>query len=382
VTPLIRIGDSGVRCLFLAPLKPPDHPVPSGDRLIARQFMGLLETLGFQVDLVSRLRTRCAIPESLPEIIDAAKAELDRCLSHEAEVDEKAIIVFTYHNYYRAPDLIGPTLARSLGLPYVIAESSRSPRRAGGPWAEGHRLAEEASDAARLIITPTALDKAMLDQLRPPAQTVTHLKPFLDPSGWPTAEAPRTIRSPGPVRLLTIAMMRSGNKVQSYAALASILGKLTVRDWTLAIVGDGEGRSEVEAHFAPFGSRVRFHGAFDDRARLGSLLQSSDIFVWPAIEEPIGMVFLEAQAHGLPCIAFGYRGVPDVIADGVSGYVIPPGDEPAFVSKLGKMINNRALAAKLGASARSNFDEQHSMKPAMLRTAEAFTSAGLPLPRR
>jgi glycosyltransferase involved in cell wall biosynthesis len=371
-----------VRCLFLAPLKPPDHPVPSGDRLIARQFMGLLERLGFQVDLVSRLRTRCAMPESLQEIIDAAKAELDRCLSHEAEVDEKAAIVFTYHNYYRAPDLIGPTLAQALGVPFVIAESSRSPRRADGPWAEGHRLAEEASDTARLIITPTAHDKAMLDRLRPPAQTVMHLKPFLDLTGWPSAEAPRTIRSSGPVRLLTIAMMRPGNKVQSYATLASILGKLTDMNWTLDIVGDGEGRSEVETHFVPFESRVRFHGAFDDRARMGTLLQTSDILVWPAIEEPIGMVFLEAQAHGLPCIAFGYRGVPDVIEDDVSGFVIPPGDESAFVSKLGEMINNSELVARLGVSARRNFDEHHAMKTAMLKVADAFTSAGLRLPRR
>jgi glycosyltransferase involved in cell wall biosynthesis len=344
--------------------------------------MGLLGGLGFQVDLVSRLRTRCAKPESLPKIVDAAKAELDRCLALEAKADSKATVVFTYHNYYRAPDLIGPALAQALGLPYVIAESSRSPRRADGPWAEGHRLAEAASDAADMIITPTAHDREMLDRMRPPAQTVIHLKPFLDLSGWPSAAAARPMRSPGPVRLITIAMMRSGNKVQSYAALASILVKVTVMDWTLDIVGDGESRSEVEAYFTPFGNRVHFHGAFDGRARMGMLLQGSDILVWPAIEEPIGMVFLEAQAHGLPCIAFGFRGVPEVIEDGVSGYVIPPGDESGFVSKLGEMINNSELVARLGASARRNFDERHSMKTAMLKVADAFTSAGLRLPRR
>jgi glycosyltransferase involved in cell wall biosynthesis len=377
----ILIGSTGVRCLFLAPLKPPDHLVPSGDRLIARQFMGLLDGLGFKVDLVSRLRTRCATPEDLPELVAAAKIELERCISLENQASDNAALVFTYHNYYRAPDLIGPALARELGLPYVIAESSRSPHRVDGIWAEGHRLAEAASDAAAMIITPTAHDKVMLDRLRPPSQTVMHLKPFLDLSGWPSAETPLKIRSSGSVRLLTIAMMRLGNKVQSYAALASILGKLTVVDWTMDIVGDGEGRSEVEAHFAPFGNRVYFHGAFDDRARMATLLQASDIFVWPAIEEPIGMVFLEAQAHGLPCIAFGYRGVPDVVEDCVSGFVIPPGDDALFVTRLGELIENSELAAQLGASARRNFDKRHSTKTAMQKTADAFTSAGLPLPR-
>ncbi len=344
--------------------------------------MGLLDGLGFQVDLVTRLRSRCATPESLPEIARAAEAELDRCLTLEANANDKATLVFTYHNYYRAPDLIGPALARSLKLPYVIAESSRSPRRADGPWADSHRLAEAASDAARLIITPTAHDRKMLDKLRPPSQTVLHLKPFLDLSEWPSAEFPRITRSSEPVRLLTIAMMRSGNKVQSYLALASILGQITAKDWTLDIVGDGEGRSEVETQFAPFGDHIRFHGAFDDRTRMSSLLQDSDIFVWPAIEEPIGMVFLEAQAHGLPCIAFGYRGVPDVIEDSVSGFVIPPGDDALFAKRLGEMIGNRELAATLGRSARRKSDEQHSIKTAMLKIADAFKSAGLPLPRR
>jgi glycosyltransferase involved in cell wall biosynthesis len=349
-----------LRCLFLAPLKPPDHPVPSGDRLIARQFMALLDGLGFQVDLVSRLRTRCAMPEDLPEIKNAAKAELDRCLAREAGACEKATLVFTYHNYYRAPDLIGPALTRALDLPYVIAESSRSPRRADGPWAEGHRLAEAASDAAGMIIAPTAHDKVMLDQLRPPTQTAIHLKPFLDLSEWPLASIKRLPRRKGSVRLLTIAMMRSGNKVQSYLALASILGQITANDWTLDIVGDGEGRREVETQFAPFGDRIRFHGAFDDRTRMGSLLNDSDIFVWPA----------------------GYRGVPDVIEDSVSGFVIPPGDDALFATRLGEMISSREFSARLGASAYQNFDKQHSMETAMQKVAEAFTSADLPLPHR
>jgi glycosyltransferase involved in cell wall biosynthesis len=211
---------------------------------------------------------------------------------------------------------------------------------------------------------------------------VMHLKPFLDLSGWPSAEAPRTIRSPGPARLLAIAMMRPGNKVQSYASLASILGQLSTRDWTLDIIGDGDGRNEVQAAFASFGNRIRFHGSFDDRERMGDMLQASDILVWPAIEEPIGMVFLEAQAHGLASIAFGYRGVPDVIEDSVSGFVIPPGDDALFIARLGEMIENRELAAWLGASARRNFDAQHSTQQAMQNVAATFTSAGLPLPHR
>jgi glycosyltransferase involved in cell wall biosynthesis len=340
--------------------------------------MSVLSQLGFQVDIASRLSTRCTVPDALPALQQAAEMELDRCLAAEAKAPKPASLVFTYHNYYKAPDLIGPALAKALSLPYVIAESSRAPRRAQGEWAAGHLLAETASEAANLIIAPTAHDKVMLDKLRPQNQTIVHLKPFIELSDWPSANMPRSVRSQGSVRLLTIAMMRTGNKAQSYAVLADILRQLGDLDWSLDIVGDGERRHDVEELFSAFGRRVCFHGAFDDKTRMGNLLRSADIFVWPAIDEPIGMVFLEAQAHDLPSIAFGYRGVPDVIENAISGFVIAPGQIEMFVSRLRDMITNPALLAQCGVSARLNFLKQHSMQAAALKVAAAFKSAGLP----
>jgi glycosyltransferase involved in cell wall biosynthesis len=368
-----------LRCLYLTPLKPPEHPTPSGDRLIARLFLRLLERIGFHVEQASTLRTRLAEAAALPEIQRAADADVARLLREEHSAADPAALVFTYHNYYRAPDLIGPGLAAQLGIPYVVAESSRAPKRAAGPWADAHALAEKASDAARLILAPTAHDMASLVALSPPGQAVVLLPPFLDLADWPAASSPK-LPSSGPVRLLAVAMMRPGNKLQSYQALAAILSRLPVLRWTLDIVGDGEARAEVETLFAPFGGRVRLHGAVDDPARMRAFYAGADIFVWPAVEEPIGMVFLEAQAHGVPCIAYGWRGVPDVVTDGVGGFVIPPAEEALFARKLAALIADRQLVRRLGDAAWQTVRVRHSLEAAAQSVIAHFRSAHLPLP--
>jgi glycosyltransferase involved in cell wall biosynthesis len=361
-------------------MKPPDDPAPSGDRLIARQFMALLQRLGFEVELASRLRTRCRTPQELPDVARMAEAEIERILAAERRAAEPASLVFTYHNYYRAPDLIGPRLARALGVHYAIAESSRAPKRATGHWAAGHGFAEAASDAARLILAPTAHDLAMLERLRPGGQTVAHLPPFLDLADRRPRSSPVPRR--GWFRLITVAMMRLDNKLDSYLALAGILSRLDRSGWTLDIVGDGAGRAAVEAAFAPFAEQVRFHGLVTDRGLLDAMLAEADAFVWPAVEEPIGMAFLEAQAQGLPCLAYAYRGVPDVVADGVSGHLVAPGDAEGFARRLESLMQDRASAAAMGQAARLQVERRHTLERAVALVTDAFRGAELPLPPR
>jgi len=370
------------RCLFLAPLKPPDHPNPSGDRLIARQFLRLLGQLGFDVDIPSVLRTRCETPETLPDILAAAKAEVERCLGEELArpARDRADLVFTYHNYYKAPDLIGPALAHALGIPYILAESSRSPRRAVGPWALAHEQAESASDAALLILTPTARDAVMLEHHRPPHQHIVRLKPFIDLAEWPDTKARPEPRPGQPMRLLTVAMMRPGVKIQSYARLASALHKLTTSDWSLDVIGDGEGRTEVEKLFEPFGTRIRFQGAVEDKAELGAFYRQAEVFVWPGVGEAIGMVYLEAQAHGLPCLAYSYGGVADAVADGIAGFVIPPDNEKQFVETLDRLIGDVPERERIRDAARLHVERFHSQKAATSVLSDAFKAIGVTLP--
>ena len=119
------------RCLFLAPMKTPGDLVPSGDRSVARLLIDLLERLGVTVELCSELnaRLRDGSAAEVDALTAAAAAETRRILAQEAQRPDKPAFVFTYHVYYKAPDLIGPAIARALGVPYIVAEASRASRR-------------------------------------------------------------------------------------------------------------------------------------------------------------------------------------------------------------------------------------------------------------
>lgn len=374
-----------MRCLFLAPLKAPDHPVPSGDRAMARLFMRLLAGLGYEVELASTLRTHMPEPsnERWQEMEQAAEAEIRRILALPASAGATrapVACVFTYHVYYKAPDLIGPRLAAALGVPYVVAEATRAPSRALGPFAAGHRAAEAAIDAAALVLALTARDREMLERLRPPGQHIVDLKPFLDLADWPPrspASSPAQRRPDDTLALLTVAMMRPGYKLASYLRLAEALALLD-RPFRLDIVGDGPAREAVAAAFAPFGDAVRLHGLVEDRGRLADLYASADLFVWPAVSEPFGAVFLEAQAHGLPCIAGADGGVADVVRGDVTGLLTPPGDVAAFAAAIRRLADDEALRMRLSEAAYRFVREERTIAAARRTLAAAFDAAGIP----
>ncbi|MFN3483374.1 MAG: glycosyltransferase family 4 protein, partial [Rhabdaerophilum calidifontis] len=361
-----------MRALFLAPMKPPDHPVPSGDRTIARLFVKLLGRLGYSVEIASTLRSFDPAPDAAADaaLLAAGQCECARILAAERGRPPPAL-VFCYHLYHKAPDVIGPALAAELGVPYIVAEASRAPKRAEGPFARRYALAEAAIGAARLHLCPTARDRAMLAAALRPGQALVDLKPFLDLAPWPLATALPARPAGAALRLLSVAMMREGYKQRSYALLAAALARLGDLDFTLDIVGDGPARAAVAAAFAPLGPRVRLHGRIEDPVALGHLYAGADLFLWPAIDEPFGMVFLEAQAHGLPCLAGDGGGVADVIRAGETGLLVPQGDAAAFAAAIRALAADRARLAALGSAAWRFVRGERSLPAAAARVAAA-----------
>ena len=145
-----------MRAAFYAPMKPPDHAVPSGDRSIARLFMAALQHAGYVPEVASTLRTWCREASELETQQQAAAQEAARLIAIWRT--NPPDVWLTYHVYYKAPDWIGPSVCQALNIPYVIAEASYAPKRANGPWALGHIAAGEAIKAADLVLSPTKLD--------------------------------------------------------------------------------------------------------------------------------------------------------------------------------------------------------------------------------
>ncbi|WP_428927589.1 glycosyltransferase family 4 protein [Marinibacterium sp. SX1] len=349
---------------FFAPLKAPNHPVPSGDREMARNLMGLLAARGDRVILASELRLRdgsgdLANQRRLAEAAAEEVARLDR------ELPADLGLWVSYHNYYKAPDLLGPEIARRRGVPYVLIEASRARKRLTGPWAGFAAAAEAASDAAAVIFHPTAHDRETLDRDRPPGQALAPLPPFLAASALPPAGRPV------PGRLLAAGMMRPGDKMASYRLIAETLPALTHPDWHLHIAGDGPAGPAVRALFAPFGDRVRFLGQLD-QADLQAAYGTADLFLWPGVNEAFGMVYVEAQAHGLPVVAQDRPGVRDV----VTGPQPPVPAGPAGMAlRCNWLLADPARRQDAGLAARRAVAERH-LAPA---AARAFWSVVTPL---
>ena len=134
-----------------------------------------------------------------------------------------------------------------------------------------------------------------------------------DPGPRGAADRERGVPDAEP-RLLCVAMMRGGPKRSSFEVLADALARLGGERWHLTVAGDGPARREVEALLASrlSAGRVTFVGRVEGDA-LAALYAGSDLFVWPAIGEAMGMAMLEAQGHGLPVVAGRIRGVPEIV---------------------------------------------------------------------
>lgn len=344
-----------MKIAFLAPLKSPDHPEPSGDRETARLLMRAMEAAGHRVEMPTHLRMLDRTGALTPELAERARAEADGYVSAVLRLPaaDRPQAMFTYHVYYKAPDVAGPRIAAALGIPYLVAEGSRAPKRAGGPWDTGHRLAEAALDAASVVLVLNEDDRPMLERARPVHQRLIALPPFVDASAWPAVERPDVVKRDDPLRLLTVAMMRPGDKLSSYRILADALARLPREDWRLDVVGDGAARADVERLFAAHGDRVAFAGRIDDRHDLASRYAAADLLVWPAVNEAFGMVFLEAALQGCPALAGAFGGVSGVVRDGETGMLTAPGSVEDFAAALESLVNDRDTLARLSAGARS-----------------------------
>jgi glycosyltransferase involved in cell wall biosynthesis len=376
------------RILFYAPLKPPTHPVPSGDRTMARLLMLALKQGGFDVELASRLRARIADPDAVlvQETLRArAWGVADRLIARLRAGPKRLRprAFFTYHLYYKAVDWIGPRVADALDIPYLVAEASHAPKRAAGAWAFNHAGAEAAIKAADAIFCFNPVDRECLARIAD-RRALVDLPPFLDLRSFAPVLPERTqararcaqrhkldVRRPW---LLAVGMMRKGDKLASYQLLAEALRRAKLTRPLLRVAGDGAAQAEVRRAFRDAPCEVKFLGALQPQDLIAPYA-ASDLMVWPAINEAFGMALLEAQACGLPVLAGASGGVPAIVSDGKTGFLAPPGDAAAFADGLKRAL--KADLPKLGRAARAKVERRHDLPAAAATLSRTLAKLGV-----
>ena len=250
---------------------------------MARQLMKALQLAGHQVELVSRLKCRLRKPRMLDRVAEGARREVE-AIAARWQRDGAPDLMLTYHVYYKSPDLIGEQLARRFDIPFVTVEASYAGKRDRDEWAPAQALSSAAIRQADLNICFTERDAEGVAKLARP-EAVAIVPPFVDFSGL-TAN-PEPAKADATVKLLAIAMMLKGNKLQSFRLLADGLRMLEAQHWELTIVGDGAVRQDVEAMFSGL-DKVRFAGQLDG-AGVAGYLADSDVLVWPGYREAFGL---------------------------------------------------------------------------------------------
>lgn len=361
-----------MRIAFYAPMKPPGHPVPSGDRTIARLVLRALRRTGHRVTVANgpRSHDRTGDPARQARIRRRGQRAAARFLE---SADQQPDLWFTYHLYRKAPDWLGPTVARRLGIPYVVADASIAPGKAEGPWAAGHRAAAAAIARASRVV---ALDPADLPCLRaamPDPARLTALPPFVavtkrlpaDRAALRAALAAAHGLDPDRPWIAVAAMMRPGAKLRSYAVLARAMTALRGRPCSLLIAGDGPARPRIEALFAG-DARAVFLGR-RDAGEISRLHRAADLAAWPAVGESIGMGVLEAQAAGCPVVAGARPGLARAVAHGETGLLVRCGDAGAFAEALASLLDAPERRRAMGRAAHARMRRDHGLESAAAR---------------
>jgi glycosyltransferase involved in cell wall biosynthesis len=142
-----------------------------------------------------------------------------------------------------------------------------------------------------------------------------------------------------------------------------------IPDTHLALVGDGPHHKALAHHFA--GLPVSMPG-FLHGEELAAAYASSDIFVMPSRTETLGLVILEAMSSGLPVVAARAGGIPELIEDGVSGFL--SNDASQALSAIQELLRSPANMVAIGKAAREHASQQ-SWRSATLQLVEHYKNA-------
>lgn len=370
-----------MRVAFYAPMKALDDPTPSGDRTVGRLIVTALRKAGHVVVVPTRLRSYDrGDPGRQRRLGDLGRRVADRLVARHAGQGRPFDLWFTYHLYHKAPDWIGPRVARHFGIPYVVAEASVAGKQRGGPWNTGFEASLAALARAALVIGLNPADRAGVTANLKPQTRYLELPPFVDTQPFAAAAgvraqtrarlAARHGLDPALPWLVTVAMMRDDQKFASYRVLAAALAGIGEPRFQLLVIGTGPAEAAVRAAFAPLGPRVAFHGAAEP-AELPELYAAGDLYVWPAIKESWSMAFIEAQAAGLPVVAGRSGGVAGVVEDGVTGILATEGDAIGFAEGVIRLLDP-AMRSAMGRAARERALARHDIETAATRLDAAL----------
>lgn len=191
---------------------------------------------------------------------------------------------------------------------------------------------------------------------------------------------PRTgERPPGPLRLVCVGTL---HEVKGQRYLIEAVARLVAEGVEVRcdLVGDGPDRAQLTELVVRhgIGEQVRFAGLVD-RAGVAELLRQADVVVAPSVptrsgkREGIPVALMEAMSSGAAVVASRLSGIPELVDDGGSGLLVPPGDTEALVAALAELAAHPERVAAMGRAGRTRVARHFDLRASAATLAAGFT---------
>jgi len=279
---------------------------------------------------------------------------------------------------------------RALRAPLVMNPQGLEEHKAGGlkRLALG-RLRALSREAARLADRVIATDEANRDEV-PALLGVEPSRVSVIPNGIEPDEV-RALTPRDPAAVVAEAwpalrgaspVLLSAGRLEVYKGFGDVLEALArlhrrgglPSAWAWVVAGEGPARRGLQAKArARLGGHAHFTGRVDD-AMLHALYARADVFVHAPRYEGSSLVTLEAMAHGLPVVATRAGGIPDKVADGVTGRLVAPGEADALAGSIAALAVDAALRREMGRRGRARAEAEFAWSRIIERVVALYES--------
>ncbi|MEM6754906.1 MAG: glycosyltransferase family 4 protein, partial [Cyanobacteria bacterium P01_C01_bin.38] len=176
-------------------------------------------------------------------------------------------------------------------------------------------------------------------------------------------------------RLLYVGRIAAAKGLPILLESLAIL-KIEYPDILLTVVGDGQDRKNLEEMTVKLGlsQNVDFVG-YKSQTEVRKYFQQTDVFVMSSFAEGIPVVLMEAMAAGVPVVATQIAGISELVEDGISGYLVPPGDSNLLTIRIAELIKDCQLRTKFGTAGRAKVEKDFNVKHEAARLYQVMNSA-------
>lgn len=257
------------------------------------------------------------------------------------------------HTFLLTASLYGRSAAMLAGVPIVIGTEVNIYERKRAHHALFERALMAGTDA--VIASAESVKQFYVDQVHARPEKVDVIYNAVDWSRLTTTMTRSELRAeigvPATVRAACIIARLTEQK--AHPVLFEAMARTNaLADVHLIAVGGGELEAALRTKVRELGLEARVHFV-GPRRDLGNLLAASDLFVMPSYWEGLPLSLVLAMGQGLPIVATRVAGIPEVVHDGETGLLVPPGDSARLGEAMARIVSDTELSARLGAAARA-----------------------------